>query len=118
MTQGSPARDRTSTIFEPSPHQKASVGVVGRAVVDVALVVPLCAGAAYFETPATPESLDFCRRHGERFRADAPMLSAVGESCYEGVLFRSALARRAGSLDVDAMTIAAELEPPRPGRGA
>lgn len=107
-----------STIFEPNPHQKAGVGVVGRDVVDVALVVPLCGAAAYFETLATPESLDFGRRHGERFGADAPKLSAVGKSCYEGVLFRSALARRAGSLDADAMTVAAELEPPRPGRGA
>ena len=68
----------------------------------------ICAAAAYFETLATPESLDFGKRYAAHFGADAPMLGAVGESCYEGVLLLSALARRAGSLDVAAMTAAAE----------
>jgi urea transport system substrate-binding protein len=76
----------------------------------------ICAAAAYFETLATPESLDFGRRYAERFGADAPMLSAVGESCYAGVLMLSALARRADSLDVGAMTDRGRVAVVRPAR--
>ena len=68
----------------------------------------ICAAAGYFETLATPESLDFGWRYTQSFGPDAPTLNAVGESCYEGVLLLSALARRAGSLDVRKMTSAAE----------
>jgi urea transport system substrate-binding protein len=68
----------------------------------------ICAAAAYFETLATPESLDFGWRYTRRFGLDAPTLNSVGESCYEGVLLLSALARRAGSLDVRRRTAAAE----------
>ena len=68
----------------------------------------ICAAAAYFETLATPESLDFGWRYTQRFGLDAPTLNSVGESCYEGILLLSALARRAGSLDVRRMTAAAE----------
>jgi urea transport system substrate-binding protein len=68
----------------------------------------ICAAAAYFETLATPESLDFGWRYTRRFGPDAPTLNSVGESCYEGILLLSALARRAGSLDVRRMTAAAE----------
>jgi ABC-type branched-subunit amino acid transport system substrate-binding protein len=68
----------------------------------------ICAAAAYFETLATPESLDFGWRYMQRFGPDAPTLNSVGESCYEGVLMLSALARRAGSLDVGRMASAAE----------
>ena len=60
----------------------------------------ICAAAAYFETLATPESLDFGWRYTQRFGPDAPTLNSVGESCYEGILLLSALAQRAGSLDV------------------
>jgi urea transport system substrate-binding protein len=68
----------------------------------------ICAAAAYFETLATPESLDFGLRYTRSFGPDAPTLNSVGESCYEGVLLLSALASRAGSLDVRQMTTAAE----------
>ena len=68
----------------------------------------ICAAAAYFETLATPESLDFGWRYTRRFGLDAPTLNSVGESCYEGIVLLSALARRAGSLDVHRMTAAAE----------
>jgi urea transport system substrate-binding protein len=68
----------------------------------------ICAAAAYFETLTTPESLDFGWRYTNRFGPDAPTLNSVGESCYEGILLLSALAERAGSLDVRRMTPAAE----------
>jgi urea transport system substrate-binding protein len=68
----------------------------------------ICAAAAYFETLATPESLDFGWRYTRRFGVDAPTLNSVGESCYEGIVLLEALARRAGSLDVRRMTAAAE----------
>src|SRR3954465_4224497 len=68
----------------------------------------ICAAAAYFETLATPESLDFGWRYTRRFGLDAPTLNSVGESCYEGVVLLEALSRRAGSFDVRRMTAAAE----------
>ena len=68
----------------------------------------ICAAAAYFETLATPESLDFGWRYTQRFGPDAPTLNSVGESCYEGVLLLSALAKRAGSLEARRMASAAE----------
>ena len=68
----------------------------------------ICAAAAYFESLVTPESLDFGWRYTQRHGPDAPTLNSVGESCYEGVLLLSALARRAGSLDVGRMINAAE----------
>jgi ABC-type branched-subunit amino acid transport system substrate-binding protein len=68
----------------------------------------VCAAAAYFETLITRESLDFGARYTRRFGPDAPSLNSVGESCYEGILLLSALARAAGSLDVAAMSAVAE----------
>jgi ABC-type branched-subunit amino acid transport system substrate-binding protein len=68
----------------------------------------ICAAAGYFETLATPESLDFGLRYTQSFGFDAPILNSVGESCYEGILLLSALAKRAGSLEVSKMTTAAE----------
>jgi ABC-type branched-subunit amino acid transport system substrate-binding protein len=68
----------------------------------------ICAAAAYFETLATPESLDFGWRYTRSFGPDAPTLNSVGESCYEGILLLSALAKRAESLEVRKMTTAAE----------
>jgi urea transport system substrate-binding protein len=68
----------------------------------------ICAAAAYFETLVTPESLDFSLRYARRFGADAPVLNSLGESCYEGVVLLSALARRAGSLDVPALCSVAD----------
>jgi urea transport system substrate-binding protein len=68
----------------------------------------VCAAAGYFETLVTPESLDFGWRYTKRFGPDAPTLNSVGESCYEGVLLLSALAQRAGSLDVGRLAATAE----------
>lgn len=63
----------------------------------------LCAAAGYFEALPTAESLDFERRYVRRFGPDAPPLSSIGESCYEGLLLLAALARSARSFDVRAM---------------
>lgn len=63
----------------------------------------ICTAAAYFETLATPESLDFGWRYTRRFGPDAPTLNSLGESCYEGIALLVALARRAGSFDVQRM---------------
>ena len=68
----------------------------------------ICAAAGYFETLVTAESLDFGWRYTKRFGPDAPTLNSVGESCYEGIVLLSALAERAGSLDVRRMTATAE----------
>ena len=60
----------------------------------------LWAAAGYFETLATSESLDFNGRYAARFGTHAPVLSSLGESCYEGVRLLAALVTRARSLDV------------------
>jgi urea transport system substrate-binding protein len=64
--------------------------------------------AGYFEALATPESLDFGLRYDRRFGADAPTLNSLGESCFEGIMLLSALARAAQTLEVDAMTAVAD----------
>jgi ABC-type branched-subunit amino acid transport system substrate-binding protein len=66
----------------------------------------LWAAAGYFETLATPESLDFGARYARRFGALAPPVGSIGESCYEGVRLLAALAKRARKLDVRAMASA------------
>jgi len=60
----------------------------------------LWAAAGYFETLATAESLEFNGRYAARFGTHAPVLSSLGESCYEGVRLLAALADRARALDV------------------
>jgi ABC-type branched-subunit amino acid transport system substrate-binding protein len=60
----------------------------------------LWAAAGYFETLATAESLEFNGRYAARFGTQAPVLSSLGESCYEGVRLLAALASRAHSLNV------------------
>lgn len=68
----------------------------------------LWAAAGYFETLATTESLDFNGRYTARFGPEAPPLSSLGESCYEGVMLLAALARRARTLNAHAVEAAAE----------
>lgn len=60
----------------------------------------LWAAAGYFETLATAESLEFNGRYSRRFGAEAPPLSSLGESCYEGIQLLAALAAQARTLDV------------------
>jgi urea transport system substrate-binding protein len=63
----------------------------------------LWATAGWFETLATPESLDFGRRYAAAFGVAAPPLGSLGESCYEGVCLLAALVRRTGGADVRAI---------------
>jgi urea transport system substrate-binding protein len=60
----------------------------------------ICAAAAYFESLHTRESLEFGGRYTRRFGPDAPTLNSPAESCYEGILLLSALARAARTIDV------------------
>lgn len=69
----------------------------------------LWAAAGYFETLATAESLAFNGRYTRRFGAEAPPLSSLGESCYEGIRLLAALADRARTLDVGVLAGVADL---------
>ena len=50
----------------------------------------------------TAESTELARAYYARFGRWAPALNAVGESCYEAILFLSRLARVSGGIDVAA----------------
>lgn len=63
----------------------------------------LYAAAAYFDALATPESVELSRAYYARFGRWAPTLNAVGESCYEALLFLARLGEVCGSLDVAAV---------------
>lgn len=56
--------------------------------------------AGYFEALATAESLDFGARYSGAYGPHAPVLSSMGESCYEGLLLLARIARGARSLEV------------------
>jgi ABC-type branched-subunit amino acid transport system substrate-binding protein len=68
----------------------------------------LWATAGYFESLATAESLEFSGRYAARFGTQAPVLSSLGESCYEGVRLLAALADRAHTLEVRALAGSAD----------
>ena len=68
----------------------------------------LFSSAGYFDALETPQNQDFRARYFERFGADAPILNALGESVYEGMLLLEALTKKAGSLTTDAFEDAAE----------
>jgi len=61
----------------------------------------LYVGAGYFSSLCTSDSLDFVGRYARRFGADAPLVGTMGESCYEGLHLLAALARTAGTLDLN-----------------
>jgi ABC-type branched-subunit amino acid transport system substrate-binding protein len=64
--------------------------------------VGLYAAAAYFDGMGTAESSELARAYHQRFGQWAPALNAVGESCYEAILFLARLARVSGGIDVAA----------------
>lgn len=68
----------------------------------------LFATSGYFETLATPESLEFAARYARRFGVDAPPVGNLGESCYEGVRLLAALIDRAKTTDVPAISAIAD----------
>lgn len=63
--------------------------------------------AGYFDSLATPESLDVKRRYTARYGEHAPVLNSPGESCYEGMRLLSELLTRAGSVQVPGVCRAA-----------
>ncbi|MGV9673139.1 MULTISPECIES: substrate-binding domain-containing protein [unclassified Gordonia (in: high G+C Gram-positive bacteria)] len=78
----------------------------------------LCAGGAestrglytacgYFESLVTESNLNFGAHYSQRYGPQAPTLNNIGESCYEGMMLLSSLARAAHSLDTSAIRRAA-----------
>jgi urea transport system substrate-binding protein len=60
----------------------------------------LYVASGYFETLATEASLAFSSRFARSFGVDAPIVGALGQSCYEGITLLGALVNRAGTADV------------------
>lgn len=67
----------------------------------------LFAASGYFAALPTRANQDFIERYQQSFGRLAPVLSALGQSCYEGFRFYAALAQRATSLDAAALEAAA-----------
>lgn len=65
----------------------------------------LYVASGYFETLATPESLDFSGKFSARFGTDAPIVGSLGQSCYEGITFLGELVNKAGTADVAALEL-------------
>ncbi|MCW2747954.1 MAG: regulatory protein [Nocardioidaceae bacterium] len=63
----------------------------------------LYAAAAYFDNMDTVESNELATAYYQRYGAWAPALNAVGESCYESILFLAWLGRRCGGIGMDAI---------------
>ncbi|CAN5277140.1 MAG: substrate-binding domain-containing protein [Nocardioides sp.] len=63
----------------------------------------LYAAAAYFDGMQTPESAELAGAYYARYGRWAPALNAVGESCYEAILFLARLGKTCGSVDVSAV---------------
>lgn len=61
----------------------------------------LYAAAAYFDGLTTSESTELARAYYARWGRWAPALNAVGESCYEALLFLARVGEVCGSLSVD-----------------
>jgi ABC-type branched-subunit amino acid transport system substrate-binding protein len=68
----------------------------------------LYSAAGFFESLASPDSLEFESRYVRKFGPNAPMLSSQGESCYEGVTLLARLGEKAGSFDVRRLCRAAQ----------
>lgn len=68
----------------------------------------LYSSAGYFSSLETPDAKAFADAYASRFGAQAPMMSGIAESTYEGLLALEALANRAGSLEVAAMDAASD----------
>jgi urea transport system substrate-binding protein len=76
----------------------------------------LYAAAAYFDGMNTVEGAALAEAYYARYGTWAPALNAVGESCYESILFLARTAETCGSLrvrDVAAMTSGTEYDGPR-----
>lgn len=63
----------------------------------------LYAAAAYFDGMDTVESSDLAAAYYGRYGPWAPALNAVGESCYEAVIFLARVGQTCGSMRVDGL---------------
>lgn len=63
----------------------------------------LYAAAAYFDGMDTVESTELAAAYYARYGPWAPALNAVGESCYEAILFLSRIGETCGAISVDAL---------------
>ena len=68
----------------------------------------LYAAAAYFDNMDTVESNELASAYYARHGAFAPALNAVGESCYEAILFLAWIGGRCGGIGMNEVTV---LEP-------
>lgn len=93
-----------SAIPRLSPHVEENMLMAGGSRCNAGLF----SAAGYFEALNTTASMEFAARYYSRFGPAAPALNSIGESCYEAITLLIALASRAGSLSIGAMTTAAE----------
>jgi urea transport system substrate-binding protein len=68
----------------------------------------LYSSAGYFANIDTPAAKDFLLAYTKRFGPQAPQLSGLAESTYEGFLMMEAIAKKANSLDPAKMDAACE----------
>lgn len=68
----------------------------------------LFSSSGYFQSIDTPAAKDFAALYRNTFGEDAAALNSLGQSTFEGLMLLSAIANKAGSLDVAAMDSVAE----------
>ena len=68
----------------------------------------LYSSAGYFASVKSKDAVNFGADYAKAFGADAAALNTLGQSAYEGLMLLTALANKAGSLDVKAMDAVAE----------
>ncbi len=68
----------------------------------------LFCAAGYFSAMQTPENHNFLKRYRDAFGLTAPVQGVLSEACYEGLRFFGALAAKAQSLEIDALSQAFE----------
>jgi hypothetical protein len=61
----------------------------------------LFAAAAYFDGLGTAEGTELATTYYRRYGPWAPALNAIGESCYEAILFLAQIGESCGSLRID-----------------
>lgn len=64
----------------------------------------LYAAAAYFDNMNTTDGSELARTYYARYGSWAPALNAVGESCYEAIMFLARVGAACGGLDPDNLT--------------
>jgi len=68
----------------------------------------LLTAAGYFTDVKEPENVDFQARYLEQYGPNAPVITSLSQSCYEGLLLLREIAAKAASIDVAALTNVAE----------